>query len=362
MLPSRKFPIPYDYFKAIVALFLLLLIIWSWRNSGPAPTMNIAVDASGVVTFSGETKPGATAQVTLRNPDGSLEKIRAQADDAGQWLASKRLQPGNYEAIVDIGGRKSPLQGFEVPESAALSEITVEQAKNDPYLIKGRATANKKLLLYLDGEKYAQIPVGPDGSWEYRLDTQPGNHTIQLAYAEAPEITSATITLDLPILITKPTISNIRTEGREVLLAGKSSTGSNLYIWVDGQIAHSLTANGDGSWSTSLKLPPGKHEIKVSKDKAGAYSSQPVTVTVSDDTQKPQNQEPEAQKPTGGFPYVVKEGDWLTKLARDYLGSEDRYVDIRQATNAKAANDPSFDRIEDDNLIFPGEKIWIPSK
>jgi len=74
---------------------------------------------------------------------------------------------------------------------------------------------------------------------------------------------------------------------------------------------------------------------------------------------KSKNETPQDES---GFAYTVKEDDWLTKLARDYLGSEDRYQEIRDATNAKAKQDPTFATIEDDNLIYPGEVIWIPQR
>lgn len=355
MTAQRKFPIPYDFFKAIVALFLLLLIIWAWRSSGPAPDMNVAVDPSGMVTFSGEARPGATAKLTLRDPDGQSSQITAQADDAGRWLISKRLSPGNYEAVVSVGGKKSPLQGFEVPESAALAAITVTQSGDDPYLISGRATPGSQLLVLIDGVETARIPVGPDGVWRYEITAQPGSHTIQLAYAEAPEITSSTFTLDLPPRQTaSASIREAQVNERTVHLSGSAAPGGVVYVWVDGNLLETTTADSGGSWNVSLDLPPGEHEVKVSSSKNGRSFSEPLVVTVPTGRAAPES--------GGGFAYVVKEDDWLTKLAREYLGSEDRYREIREATNARARTDPSFATIEDDNLIYPGEKIWIPAR
>lgn len=58
---------------------------------------------------------------------------------------------------------------------------------------------------------------------------------------------------------------------------------------------------------------------------------------------------------------MVQEGDWLSKLAEVYLGDPMRYDEIREATNARATGDDRFATIEDDNLIYPGETIWIPA-
>ncbi len=351
MTSQRKFPIPYDYFKAIVALFLLLLIVWAWRNSGPAPSIDVAVDPSGVVTLSGDAKPGTVAALTLRNPDGSLETITALADDAGRWLISKRLPPGNYEAVVGSGGKKSQPRGFEVPKSAALSEITIQQSTADPRRISGGATPNSRLLLIVDGVESTQIQVGPNGLWQHRLQVPPGNHTVQLAYAGSPEITSTTMTLDLPPHAAPvPDIADVRVNNGTVRLSGNSSPGTVVYIWVDRKPLKAVTASADGSWAASLDLTTGEHEIFVSNNQDGSKPSSPVRVTAGPVTT------------SGGFAYIVKDGDWLTKLAREYLGNESLYQEIREATNAKASVDPSFATIEDDNLIYPGDKIWIPSR
>ncbi|WP_457637891.1 LysM peptidoglycan-binding domain-containing protein [Oceanithermus sp.] len=355
MTAQRKFPIPYDYFKAIVALFLLLLVIWAWRSSGPAPTMSIAVDPSGVVTFSGEAKPGATATITIQSPDGKLSNITARADDAGRWLISKRLDPGSYEAVVSVGGRKSQPQGFEVPRSAALSEITFEQSGSNPYLISGRATPNNQLLLLIDGVQSARLPVGPDGTWRYELDVQPGNHTVQLAYSSAPEITSSTYTIDLPPRQkVNVSIGQTRIDKGTVQVSGTAQPGTVVYLWVDGKPLQRVEAGSSGNWSATLDLSPGEHKIKARGAEDENPGSQALTVTVP--ATSPSK---EAGK---GFAYTVRKDDWLSKLAREYLGSEDRYREIREATNAKARNDPSFATIEDDNLIYPGEKIWIPAR
>jgi hypothetical protein len=352
MTAPRKFPIPYDYFKAIVALFLLLLILWSWRNGGSPPTMSIAVDPSGVVTVSGGASPGATAGLTLRHPDGSLEKLTAKADDAGRWLVSKRLQPGNYEAIVAVGVRKSPPQGFEVPSSAALAELTIEQSAGNPYLVSGRAAPNSQLLIVLDGKTAGHVTTRPDGSWSYQIEARPGNHVVQAVYAEAPQIASVSMTFELPKPFSpSPTIDETQTDFGVVHLSGRTAPGGTVNIWANGNLLQTVVADETGDWSASLDLPPGKHEIRASSNVGGEFAEPPLFVTV-----------PTAPKSTReGFAYTVKEDDWLSKLAYVFLGSEERYQEIREATNAKAKQDPSFATIEDDNLIYPGEKIWIPT-
>jgi kynurenine formamidase len=65
-----------------------------------------------------------------------------------------------------------------------------------------------------------------------------------------------------------------------------------------------------------------------------------------------------AQEP--GMDYVVKPGDTLGKIAEMYLGVDDYYTKIVEATNAKHEEDPSYAMIEDPALISVGWKLWIP--
>jgi LysM repeat protein len=62
-----------------------------------------------------------------------------------------------------------------------------------------------------------------------------------------------------------------------------------------------------------------------------------------------------------GEVYVVQKDDWLSKIADKYYGDPKAYPTIVEATNAKAAEDDSFAVIDNPDLIFVGQKLWIPS-
>ncbi|MFQ6057904.1 MAG: extracellular solute-binding protein [Anaerolineae bacterium] len=63
-----------------------------------------------------------------------------------------------------------------------------------------------------------------------------------------------------------------------------------------------------------------------------------------------------------GQEYIIAKADWLSKLADKYLGNVLAWPAIMAATNQKNIEDPSFARIENADLIYPGWKVWIPSK
>jgi peptide/nickel transport system substrate-binding protein len=68
---------------------------------------------------------------------------------------------------------------------------------------------------------------------------------------------------------------------------------------------------------------------------------------------------PPAQE--GGQDYVVVADDWLSKLADKYLGNPLAYPAIVEYTNQKNAEDASYAKITDPDLIEIGWKIYIPS-
>lgn len=67
-----------------------------------------------------------------------------------------------------------------------------------------------------------------------------------------------------------------------------------------------------------------------------------------------------ADPPGEGIEYIVQPGDWLTKIAIAYYGDPNAYLDIVEATNAKAAKDASFAVIRNANYLEVGQKLWLP--
>lgn len=61
-----------------------------------------------------------------------------------------------------------------------------------------------------------------------------------------------------------------------------------------------------------------------------------------------------------GEAYTVQGGDWLSKIAEKYYSDAQQYPTIIEATNAKAAQDPSFTTINNPDLIEIGQKLWVP--
>ncbi len=63
-----------------------------------------------------------------------------------------------------------------------------------------------------------------------------------------------------------------------------------------------------------------------------------------------------------GQEYIVQPGDWLSRIAGKFYGDILAYPSIVKATNAKAAEDDSFDVIDNPDVIEIDQKLWIPAQ
>lgn len=308
-MPTRLFPISYDFFKALVAIVLIILLWWLWPGTEP-PTLNAAVDPSGAVTLDGKAQSGKTVQIAITDASGKVSRHSATADDSGRWLTAVELEPGTYTAVASIGSSSSDAIRFTVPKPAQLAPLSIDPVPSptsSPLTLSGRAEPGHPLLFFVDGRPVPTDPpitAGPDGRWSLRLEAPPGGHTIYVAYADAPERVSDPLTIEV--------------------------------------------------------RPPAP-VVEETVETAPAAPEEPAETEAEAEAETEIETEAPTPEPSPGQAYVVQEGDWLSKLAEEYLGDAARYPEIREATNARAAKDDSFATIEDDHLIYPGEKIWIPA-
>ncbi len=63
-----------------------------------------------------------------------------------------------------------------------------------------------------------------------------------------------------------------------------------------------------------------------------------------------------------GEDYTIQADDWLSKLAEKFLGDPLSYPAITYYTNQKNAEDDSYAKISDSNVIEVGQKIYIPTQ
>ena len=176
------------------------------------------------------------------------------------------------------------------------------------------------------------------------------------------------VPVDIP-----PTIGESAVVAGCIELSGTGTSGADTQIRSDENILGNVTVGDDGAWSITMCVDPGNFKlVAVTVNEAGVEVNRsarlvvlvpapnvvPTPMPVETETIQPT---PSATRVSGeGQDYIVEQGDWLMGLSREFYGNASRAEDIFNATNAKAAEDPSYATINNPNILEPGWKIWIP--
>ena len=177
----------------------------------------------------------------------------------------------------------------------------------------------------------------------------------------------------VPIVDFPPTIGDSAVVAGCIELSGTGTAGTETKIRSDGSSLGSASVGEDGTWSLTTCVDPGNFQlVAVTVNEAGGEVSRsaglvvlvppptvvPTAAPVETEAVQPT---PEATQASGdGQDYIVEQGDWLMGLSREFYGDASRAEDILNATNAKAAEDPSYATISNPNVLEVGWKIWIP--
>lgn len=332
----------YDRFKLLVAVLILLLVgglLLVLRKSPAEPPTLSAELQGGKVVFSGTAAPGSKVTIRL---DGKT--LNAVANEAGRFRVERALAPGTYQAVAEVQGAASPPLSIRVPTPLVLEP---PEQMGEAYRIRGSAEPGAEVVLYLDGEKTTTLKAGPDGRFAYLLKPGPGRHELKAAY---PGGAAEGARLSLSVPDPAPKLGRYAVQGGTLVVEGEAPPGTPVALLVDGKKTTSATAGEDGRFRFSVELEPGAHQVWV---EAKGQASEAVSLTITPP--------PPPKGKALGRAYVVQKGDTLSALAKRYLGDPRRYPEIRDATNRKAQANPGFDRIENDDRIYPGDRLWIPA-
>ena len=324
----------YDIAKGAVLLVVLVLLTIALVVGPKAASEQQPPPAIGAAP------PSDTAQATL---DGSLSAL------------------GTGEPASDVGQVPSESKAVGVHIDATTPEpnvtiVRIESHKVEPdgsAALSGSAQPGSTVELWAGTIKLATVPVGADGSWSYAGQLDPGDYQIvartvsaqgvvlnesQAAAVSVSVVSTATVTINEPQL----------DASGEVILSGTGKPGSTLEILDKGVVVATAVVGEDGKWTVRYTASDGEHAVTVKIQGQPGEGSSAASVTVV------------VPATAGGHSYVVKSGDWLMSLARRYYGDSQRWKDIYEATNAKAAEDPSYHKIENPSYLLPGWKLWIP--
>ena len=343
----------------------------------------------GGVRLEGSGDPGATVELWA----GTVQVGSVTVGPDGAWLYEGELPPGEYEIVartIDASGQvvnESEAVAVQVPagtaeagEAAEIAgpELAPPEARPEGGLdLSGTAGAGATVEVWDGDVKLGQVTAGDDGAWSFDGELPPGDHlivarTVDTSGQVVGESGAVAVTLSDGLLVAVPQADE--TQGSDegtVILSGRGDPGATMEITEDGVVVGTATVGEDGGWTFSYAAAPGEHELAARDPAQPEAAAAGVTVAVAtaavtaSPTGAAASVEPGAagaELATGGQAYVVRHGDWLKKIARNFYNDSKRWRDIMEATNAKAAEDASYHAIRNPNLIRPGWKIWLPAE
>ncbi|GEM_PF-2573222 len=252
----------------------------------------------------------------------------------------------------------------------ALPIMSLPQASDyaaDGVKLSGTGQPGTTVEVWDGTTKVGTAVVGADGAWSLLGKLAEGVHKLVVRTVDAAgkilnELPAVDVTV--PKAIALPTLNAPAAADRTedgVKLSGTGEPGATVEIWDGATKVGTAVVGADGIWSLFCKLGEGTYRLIVrTADAAGNTLNKSATLEVA---------VPGAQETTtteelaaSGQAYIVQSGDWLMMLARRFYGDPSLYTQILNGTNAMAATDPSFATITDPNLIWAGQKLWIPAK
>ena len=318
----------------------------------------------GKISLTGTGQPGAS--VELWAGDVKVGTTTVGADATWSWDGS--LEPGDYQIsarTVDAAGKvlnESLPLAVNVPEPEiampTIAAPTLGEAGG--VSLTGSGQPGASVELWAGDVKVGTTTVGTDGKWSWDGTLDPGDYQLTARTVDAAGKTlneSAALALTVAAAAPSPPVMaepQVSAQGT-VTLTGTAEPGTTLEIVEDGKVVGTTVVQDDGTWTYVYNALAGAHELAARSQAApeAASASASVEVPALTSTGGPSGE---------GQEYIVKRGDTLADLATRFYNNWRLYRLIFDATNARAAKDPTFHTIERPNLIRPGWKLWIPAQ
>mgnify|MGYP001548698409 CR=1 FL=1 len=260
----------------------------------------VRVGPDGRAVVAGRAAPGAA--VTLLDRGQVIG--RATADDNGEWviIPDKPLAPGAGALSLEA---QSP--GQTPPERSTATVAVIVPAA--PAAVPAAAAPALAVLL----------PEGAEGAAR-ALQPGGGDHRLALDIVEY----DATSHVDL---------------------SGRAAPGAKIAVSINDRRAGKTAADAQGSWAIVLgsEVPFGRYRLQLDAVSAAGRPAGRVSLAL---------RRPAPGEVAAGDYIAVVPGNNLWHVAQHSYGSGLRYLEIFRANER---------RIEDPNLIYPGQLLAVPA-
>ncbi|WP_343704762.1 Ig-like domain-containing protein [Chitinophaga sp.] len=279
------------------------------------PVTGLAAGSSPVKnnqpSLSGTAEPNSTVTIYVNGTATGT----ATADADGNWTYTipAPLADGPHTVHVtttDAAGNTS-IDSETLPiviDTEAPAQPAVELAagssplKNNQPSLGGTAEPNSTVHIYVNDVKVGTATADASGKWSYTFPSAlpDGAHSITITAEDAAgNASSASEKLDVvidtsvPAAPSQPVLpgnSNGHSGNNQPALTGTAEANSKVDIYINGQIAGTVTADASGNWSFTppAALPDGTYKISATAtDAAGNTGPASETLQVVIDTQAP---------------------------------------------------------------------------
>lgn len=336
----------YDLFKGAVALALVIIIVLLLlqRQGGTLAERELTAEAP---TIEAPTAALPAAEVATGEPSTAVVPTI-------EPTPAPTMVPTAEPTALDWA-----LPSLNVPQLAADGTLS----------LSGTGEPGATVELWAGDVKLGSVPVGADGAWSWEGELDPGDYaltarTVDAAGETLNESAALAVTVEAAAEVAAPTMAEPQISAQGVItLTGTAEPGTTVEAVADGVVVGTALVGEDGSWTLVYQVEAGAHELMVRDQATPERVSASLSVEVPAPT--PVVAEAGSPEPSGegeGEGYVVQPGDSLSALAARFYGNGQLWRLIYDATNAKAAEDPTFQAIDNPNFIRPSWKLWIPAQ
>ncbi len=304
------------------------LLVTDSVGGAEGPLTSGATTDDNLPVFSGTAEAGSTVTVY----DDNVLLGTATADENGSWsftpdaALSNRVHSFTF-TVTDAAGNVSPATNaftltveanlppvdstLQITDNSGSTLVTVADGadiRDNTPVLQGTGPANGTVSILDNGVPIGSAEINADGQWDFTPTLGEGPHAISVISTDVTgnpgdpsEVINFIVDTVVPDAVTDlaaannngatpvPVADNSVTNDSTPQLSGTAEAGGLVTIYDGNTVIASVSADGDGAWSTTLPLlSQGAHALSVTvTDAAGNVSDRSGALNITVDTVAP---------------------------------------------------------------------------
>lgn len=236
---------------------------------------------TAIPTFTGTGEPGLTVTLTI----GEAVVGEVVVDEQGNWTwtATEAIEDGEVTLVAETTSQ----YGITTTDSVTVTidtlpgPVTIDSpadgavTRDATPTFSGTGDPNSAVVIELDGEELATVYTDANGQWNWTPseNLEQGQRTVN-AYPVGGDMslgdtTSVTIDTVAPELTLAVEMAD--GDSGRATVSGTGEPGTQVEVYVDGELVATVTVGEDGTWSTEVIVDgEGYHRVRgKARDEAG---------------------------------------------------------------------------------------------